>query len=184
MTPALAIGACFLALATETPTPAPPPTPQAEPDGPTVRLVYIGSSYCGFCKRPELQKALADAREAASAWAKTHEYAFVTTGVSTDLDVDRGWQFLSESGRFDEVIIGRGWLNQGAVAWVAPFPDDPLALFGEPQLVVLVEDRRLGRNKIQTVVPPRPVFRSLGSLIPRHATPESIRAALDGVLGK
>jgi len=179
MSPILATCACLLAQgATET------PSPPAEPDGPTVRFVYIGSSHCGGCKAPGLRQALADARDAARRWAEEHGYAFVHTGVSTDVELDRGWQFLADNGRFDEVLIGRGWLNQGIVAFVASFPDDPLALFGEPQLVVLIEDHRFGRDKIQTLGPPRAVFRSLGSLIPRHATPENVRAALDAALEK
>jgi len=173
MTHVLAVGTLLAVLAVS------PSSPPADPEGPTVRLVYLGSSTCGPCRAPEVKQAIAAARDAARGWAREHRHDFVFTGVATDPDIGRGWQFLSENGSFDEVIIGRGWLNLGITTFVTPYPDDPLAALGMPQLVVLVEDRRFEGAKVRTVRAPVVVFRSLGSLIPRHATAENLRAALD-----
>ncbi len=175
-----AFAVVVVALAASTPAPQKP-----EPEsGPLVRVVWIGSSTCGPCKAPEVKQALAAATDAARAWAASHGHDFVSTGVATDEDVARGYGFLSHHGRFDEVVIGHGWLNLGVTTFVVPYVGEPLATLGIPQLVVSLEDYRLEGSNIRQARAPRIAFRSLGSLIPRHATAENVRAALDEATGR
>ena len=160
------------------------PEDNPEPKGgPLVRVVWIASSTCGPCKAPEIQQAIAAATDAARAWAKSHGHDFVSTGVATDDDVTRGYEFLTQHGRFDEVVIGHGWLNLGVTTFIVPYAGEPFATLGMPQLVVTLEEYRLEGSNLRQARAPRVAFRSLGSLIPRHATPENVRAALDEAAG-
>jgi hypothetical protein len=173
---AIALGTVTLALAAQ----APPAPPKPEPAlGPLVRVVWIASSTCGPCKAPEVQQAITAATEAVRAWAKSHGHDFVYTGVATDEDVARGYEFLSHHGPFDEVVIGHGWLNLGVTTFIVPYVGEPLAELGMPQLVVTLEEYRLEGSTLRAVRAPRVAFRSIGSLIPRHATPGNVRSALD-----
>ena len=184
----LPIALAVVAVALAAPTPAPQqPEPRSGPlvaSGPLVRVVWIASSTCGPCKAPEVKQAIAAATDAARAWAQSHGHGFVSTGVATDEDVARGYEFLSDHGRFDEVVIGHGWLNLGVTTFIVPYVGEPLATLGMPQLVVTIEDYRLEGSNLRQARASRIAFRSLGSLIPRHATPENLRAGLDEAAGR
>jgi hypothetical protein len=57
---------------------------------------------------------------------------FTTIGISDDWDVEKGLRTLQSFGWFDEVVVGRNWLNTGIVKYINDFGATP----GVPQVVV------------------------------------------------
>ena len=40
---------------------------------------------------------------------------FSAIGIANDFSVEKGWEFLKSTGYYDEVIIGKNWLNSGSI---------------------------------------------------------------------
>ena len=67
-------------------------------------------------------------------------YSFTTLGIAADWGVDEGYSHLQEMGPFDEVIVGRNWLNQGLQKYV--WQDIP-GVAATPQVLVVLQSLRL-----------------------------------------
>lgn len=39
-------------------------------------------------------------------------------GIASDQSVEKGWNFLNSSGYFDEIIIGKKWINSGTTDFI------------------------------------------------------------------
>jgi len=96
-------------------------------------MVFVGASRCGFCTSPEMaplvRRAAASLRERAANEGAT----LVSVGVAVDWVPGEGWRFLERILNFDEVVIGRQWLNSEVVELVWGLrPADPVT----PQIIV------------------------------------------------
>lgn len=86
-----------------------------------------------------------------------HGLLFGTIGVSDNLWVARGLRDLREISEFDEVIVGRNWLNHGITKYIT----DMHAKVGVPQVIVLLQAVDFGTNPF-TMARPEEVFRVVG----------------------
>ena len=91
-------------------------TRRVDLDGVYLRLIYIGSSDCIYCddKIDDKIKKIKD--QIITQSLDQHNYIF--TGISVDSDANRGYNFLQQSGIYDEMIIGGGWSNLGVIKYV------------------------------------------------------------------
>ena len=70
---------------------------------------------------------------------------FSTLGVATDWSITDGLTFLTEFGPFDEIAVGKNWLNMGIQRYVmSELPGEA----GLPQLVVTERDVDVGTGAI------------------------------------
>lgn len=103
------------------------------PNGSELVMVYLGTPTCGYCTRPEMAPMVRDAAATLRATAMEEGVHFVTVGVSANWVPGQGWRFLDDIMDFDEVVIGRSWLNSEVVAlgW-----DHPGVDVVTPQIIV------------------------------------------------
>ncbi len=113
-----------------------------------IELVYIGASYCGPCKTPEMKEAIKQARAILSKWASSQGATFGATAVVMDERLEAGLEYLREFEPFDEVIIGRGFRNTGMANYVGRYPD---GIAGVPQVVLVLQRWRKGKTQIRLV---------------------------------
>lgn len=99
-------------------------------------LVLVGSSTCGASKEPLLPAALSSVGRYYEDSTRAHGETLVSVGVALDWDLNAGLNFLNAIGSFDEISIGRNWLNSQAVSYF--WRDHP----GEPALPQLMLVRR------------------------------------------
>jgi hypothetical protein len=83
----------------------------------------------------ELAASVSAARDSLRAVAERHGLYYSTIGVSDNWSLERGGEILEAFGAFDEVIIGRNWLNTGIETFVSRLG----ATAGVPQVVVLLQ---------------------------------------------
>ncbi len=109
-------------------------------------LVFIGSSTCGASSDPELHERL---ERIASFYREQslRSGGYTTTlGVALDWDTNDGLRFLNKMGAFDEISIGRNWLNSHSVAFVwRDLPGAPTL----PQLVVVEREVEVGPSMVE-----------------------------------
>src|SRR5690606_33057748 len=66
-------------------------------------------------------------------------------GVALDWDINAGLRFLQSAGRFDEISVGRNWLNSHAVSHIwRDLPGPPVI----PQIVVVDRTVRVDNDFI------------------------------------
>lgn len=106
----------------------------------------------------EHQEAVTQARSAMRSYAAGEGYLFATVGISYDWIVEEGLEQLGRFGTFDEVIVGRGWLNTGIDVYVRQFGGTPSV----PQLVVFLQDVDVS-SRPTVVREPRELFRAIGA---------------------
>jgi hypothetical protein len=59
--------------------------------------------------------------------AQGEKQSFVSLGVALDWSIRDGLEFLGEFGPFDEVMVGRSWLNSGGVRYMwRDIPGEPV----------------------------------------------------------
>jgi hypothetical protein len=89
-----------------------------------------------FEQTPNLAHIVMTGIDSASAVAERSGVPFGTIGVSADWRVERGMQMLRSLGSFDEMIVGRNWLNHGVAMYMTEFGVRPklpqIALFTRP----------------------------------------------------
>ena len=81
-------------------------------------LIFVGSSTCGWSKAPELKKALRAARTGLRAEANRRGETFASIGISVDVVVQDGVEYLMNMGPFDEIATGRSWANSASLKYV------------------------------------------------------------------
>lgn len=120
----------------------------AEPDVTLVRdgtelvLVAMMSSTCAGIQAPGFAEALETIRDHLRREAASAGHTFVTIGVATDWMLDDGVEVLRRFGPFDEILVGRGWMNSGIVKYIwTDFPGRAAV----PQLVVVEREVMTGQ---------------------------------------
>lgn len=96
-------------------------------------VVFIGRSTCGASRVTGLAERMRSLRDTAERRAREQGRRAVFVGVATDPVLADGLAFLEAFGRFDEVIVGRGWLNHGLLRYVREDHPGPASI---PQVVV------------------------------------------------
>lgn len=109
--------------------------------GPELALIFIGSSMCADANHPQLPEALERLKTLIRQKALATNRSFTTVGIASDLNVNAGTAYLKKFGAFDEVMIGRGWFNEGLMKYI--WKDFPGAA-ATPQVVVI---DRLAKRK-------------------------------------
>ena len=104
----------------------------AIPRGREVEVVFVGSSSCGAAGRKDLEQVMDSLRAFMLADGVRRDYAVTFTGVALDWSVPSGLAFLEPFGPFDELSVGRNWMNANAVRYV--WRD----LAGKPEIPQLV----------------------------------------------
>ena len=74
-------------------------------------MVFVGASTCGGSTYPALPGAVRQIRRALALDAARSSEQFVSIGVALDGSLANGLQFLGESGPYNEVAVGGGWMN-------------------------------------------------------------------------
>lgn len=113
-------------------------------EGTDLVMAYFGSSTCGWCVRPEGKKAVEAAKLALLERATREGKTFVALGAALDHSVADGLGFLSVSGAFDEIAVGRNWFNSASLAhlWRPEGLEDRIV--AEPTIVVFERDMTMG----------------------------------------
>jgi hypothetical protein len=102
--------------------------------GDEIVAVFIGGSFCGGSRMPGLREAVERANRDLRARALVEGTRFASVGVALDWSVSDGAKFLAEFGPFDELVIGRNWLNTAVIKYV--WRDIP-GQAAVPQMVVV-----------------------------------------------
>jgi hypothetical protein len=104
-----------------------------------------------------LEADIAEAKSAVRRRAHESGFYFSTVGISVDWSVSNGLRILSGLADFDEVIVGRNWLNSGARRYIHDLRGEPSV----PQVVVILEDIRVDTLPIQ-FGKPRQILQLIG----------------------
>lgn len=97
-------------------------------------MILLVSSKCGACRIGGLAEALDEMRVRLGQLARSRERRLVTHGVALDWSVEEGLEFLAGFGAWDEVSVGRNWLNSAALKYI--WKDGP-QFATVPQVVVV-----------------------------------------------
>ncbi len=110
---------------------APPPSPidTKLQSGLQVEFVFVGPTAPGS---EGFSLAVAHARDRLRDQVFAAGRYFTTVGVSDHWSVEVGLQILDAAGPFDEVIVGRNWLNTGVQRYIDAMAGTPAV----PQIVI------------------------------------------------
>lgn len=121
-------------------------------------LVLLGSSGCGASRTPGFPEAIDSLVGLLSRAAQMDGFQFSVIGVAVDPSIADGLKFLNRFHGFDEVLVGHGWLNSGAVKYVWQDLGGSAVL---PQVLLVRRDVLLGRTGVQ-VTSERTITRVIG----------------------
>ncbi len=158
--PMAAVGLMFAGLASRTAVERfrTPPAYVPIEDGEELVLVFIASSTCRGVRNPGLRTAVRRILKDYRALNRERGARFIAIGVATDWDIRKGMRLLEHFGRFDEVLLGRGWLNSGVVKYV--WGDLPGGA-GIPQIVLVRRQIRVTDAGLR-VMSEEVLFRKIG----------------------
>jgi hypothetical protein len=121
-------------------------------------MVVIASSTCVGVQDRAFRDAIARIRSGLRERARAGGATFVSVGVATDRAPESGAALMKRLGPFDELSLGRSWLNSGAVKYI--WMDHPGAAM-VPQVVVL--ERTIHWGRVVTVSDERVLLRKAGA---------------------
>ncbi len=99
-----------------------------------VVFVFIASSRCAAMRNEEVREAVLEVRDSVKVLASRIGARAVTMGVAIDFDQGAGISMLSKLGPWDEVAVGRNWLNAAVIHYVwRDVPGSPAI----PQILLL-----------------------------------------------
>jgi hypothetical protein len=102
--------------------------------GPELYAVFIGSSTCGATEREGFGDVVEGIKLQLRGRAEQAGMRFAVAGAATDWHVEPGLAFLRHFGEWDEVLVGRNWLNAAAVRYLwRDIPGRPAV----PQVILL-----------------------------------------------
>lgn len=128
--------------------------------GTELLVVFVGSLNCGATRAPGLTEAMTTLRARIAREAALEGKEVVHVGVATDWSIQDGLRFLTHFGPFDEVVIGRNWLNSGAIRYIwHDFRGTPAL----PQILVLERPVQVDSTVI-SVGSERLLARKVGSI--------------------
>ncbi len=122
-------------------------------------FVFVTSSSCPGTKDPRLPGALSRARDGLASQAERDGQRFVTIGVAMDWSIPSGKRMLDRFGPFDEIVVGRGWLNTGVIKYIW---EDIRGIGATPQVVVTERSIAWAGNRTIEVDYERLVVRKTG----------------------
>lgn len=127
-------------------------TPQAEympqgglQSGEELLLVFVGASSCGAHRRQGFAEVVEAAKKALADRAQREGHSFAAVGVALDWAAEDGLTFLRAFGQFDELLVGRNWLNTGAIKYIWKELPGRAAI---PQVLVVRRRIQVGRTGI------------------------------------
>lgn len=100
-------------------------------------FMLITSSSCGWATNPEGISALQELIAQYESSAKEQNAVFVKHAIGLDWDVDEGFEIIQSIGSFDEVSIGRNWMNEAAMSHIW---NDEETQPSVPQVVIFTRD--------------------------------------------
>lgn len=112
------------------------------------QVVLVVNSNCAPSTSPDLRAAVRTIIREAYRQAAAARDGFTTLGVATDDSLQFGIDVLASFGSFDEISVGRQWLNRSVVLLLTA---DGSLLVGTPALLLVsrsVEVTSLGRYVI------------------------------------
>lgn len=109
-------------------------------------MVYIGASHCGPCVQPEYKAALEQAKLLLAEQAEAEGKGFAVIGVSIDYGAEVGFEFLQQSGGFDELVIGRNWFNSAALTHFGVTEDQDPRQLALPSVILYERDMEMGES--------------------------------------
>lgn len=122
-------------------TAAPPPT-----NGPQRLLVLIVAAGCAASSRRDFAEQVAAVRKGIEQAAISGRWQLVTLGVALDHGVGDGLVMLRRFGRFDQVMVGSGWLNEGGVRYIwRDFAGEPVL----PQMLLIEREVTVGDGRLR-----------------------------------
>ena len=104
-----------------------------------------------------LERGIPAAIDSVRKFAKARGSHFTTVGVNIAWNTERGGEFLSHFGRFDEVSLGRRYMNSAADVYINNTGGEQ----SMPQVTILAQDVTALAARF-SMRPPRPVLRLLG----------------------
>lgn len=119
-------------------------------------LLFVFAAPTGELAQED-RELIADARTAMRSLAASSGYLYSTVGISIAWDVEEGLRQLAQFGHFDEVVVGRNWLNTGIGTYVRPGGDVPSV----PQIGMFLQTVNVSTRPAQ-IGQPRSVFRVRG----------------------
>lgn len=138
--------------------------------GRELAVVLVGASWCAASKEKGFDSVIASTFAGLRRQASARQARFAAIGVALDWDVSEGVKFLNSFGDFDEIEVGRDWLNAGYDRYVHTVQ----GVNGVPQIVVILRDvtRRgsvisLGKDSVlASVVGPQAIRKWLAAGLP------------------
>lgn len=126
-------------------------------------MVYVGSSRCAYSNDPSVPGVLQVIAESLETFAHSHKGSVVRLGIGVSPSVSQGAAYFRRfDGMFDELILGRSWVNTGMMRYVLrDFQSVPVT----PQLIVTtrrLHDSVLDGLKTWTVSDESLVLRRVG----------------------
>lgn len=106
-------------------------------------LIYIGADTCSPCHAPSLKQALENVKVKLLKFAESNDLQFSVIGIANDISIDRGLDFLKNSGYFDEIIVGKNFLNTGTVDYIW---NNDQTDYEIPQVIVFEREITIGDN--------------------------------------
>jgi len=80
--------------------------------------VFIGGSFCGATSMPGLREAVETLNRELASRAVAQGKTFVSVGVALDWSIQEGSSFLRDFGSFNEIVVGRNWLNSAVIQYI------------------------------------------------------------------
>lgn len=104
-----------------------------KPEGNELVMVFVGSPTCGASTDPAVARLVREAADHLRARSVGEDARMVSVGVSLNWVPGEGWRYLSRIMNFDEVVIGRSWVNSELIELVWEYPH---AIAATPQIIV------------------------------------------------
>jgi hypothetical protein len=101
--------------------------------GHELTLIVVGSSICGGAQDPRLIDGVRRLRTQVEKVARERGERSVSIGVALDYSLPKGLNWLARFDAFDEVVVGRNWLNMAAERYFWQRADGKA---GVPQVIV------------------------------------------------
>jgi hypothetical protein len=128
-------------------------------DGGQVVVVLLITESCSAARRDDFKRSLRTGLEMVRKNAQMRGYTTSLIGVALSANSSATRRFIAELAPFDQLIVGSGWLNSGAVNYVwRDFEGSPTV----PQLVLLYRRVEVSQNEI-AVSPDSLLFRLAGA---------------------
>jgi len=103
-------------------------------NGHELLFIYIGSSSCAASNIDELRNLTKRAKIHLEKLASSRGKSFFTMAIGIDLKPQNGYDHIRKFGLFNEVHVGRGWMNDSVVKYIwQEYPGAPAT----PQIIVL-----------------------------------------------